>query len=125
MCVCVCVCVCEYSRMTKKVMPFFFSSGTCIIQQNEAGLLWITSLLLNIVTIFHNTNVSLSNQNMYPCFVKFCGLFFESFITAVFTSSSLIFLKNPFFPETEEMIDIRTFVLEIIPFYCTVITSAF
>ena len=62
---------------------FFFSTGimtytgTCIIHQNEAGLLWITSLFLDIVTISLNSNVSPSNESMYPCLVKFCQLFFE------------------------------------------------
>ena len=38
------------------------STGTCIIHQNEAGPLWIISLLLNIVTISLNSNVSLSGK---------------------------------------------------------------
>ena len=48
-----------------KRKDFFFSigiitdTGTCIIHQNEAGCLWITSLLLNIVTVSLNSNVPL------------------------------------------------------------------
>ena len=59
---------------------FFFSTGiiadtvfrTCIIHQNEAGSLWITSLLLNMVTISLNSNVPSSNVSMYLCLIKFC-----------------------------------------------------
>ena len=47
------------------------------IHQNEADPLWITSLLLHIVTVFLNSNVPPSNESMYPCPVKFCWLFFE------------------------------------------------
>ena len=62
---------------------FFFNTGivtnagTCIIHQNEAGLLWITSLLLNIVTISLKSIVPSSNKSMYPSLVKFCWRFFE------------------------------------------------
>ena len=41
-------------------------TGTCIIHRNKAGPLWITFLLLNIVTISLNSNVPPSNENMYP-----------------------------------------------------------
>ena len=58
-------------------IAFFFNTriiinaGTCIIRQNEAGLLWIAFLLLNIVTVLVNGNVPLSIQNKYPCLLKF------------------------------------------------------
>ena len=57
---------------------FFFrnriitDTGICIIHQNEAGLLWITSLLFNIVTISLNSNVPPTNKSRYPCLIKFC-----------------------------------------------------
>ena len=50
------------------------NTGTCIIHQNEAGPLWITSLLLHIVTISLNSNVPPSNESMYPCPVKYINL---------------------------------------------------
>ncbi len=43
-----------------------------IIYQNNATSQQITSLLLNIVTLFINSNILPSNENMYPGFVKFC-----------------------------------------------------
>ena len=67
-----------------KSNPFSFSTGiiidtgTCIIHQNEAGPHWITSLLLNIVTVSLNSNVPSSNESMHPCLVKFYSLFFKS-----------------------------------------------
>ena len=70
------------TRVSQKVMLFFFSTriiintGTCIIHQNEAGSLWIISLLLNIVTISFNSNVPPLNESMYLCLIKFCWLFF-------------------------------------------------
>ena len=73
----------EYYDSESKSNAFFFSTGkiidigTCIIQENEAGPLWMTSLLLNIVTISLNSNVPLSNESMYACLIKFCLLFFE------------------------------------------------
>ena len=39
--------------------------------------MWISSLLLNIVSVSLNNNVPFSNENMYPCPVKLCWLFFE------------------------------------------------
>ena len=51
---------------------FFFiigiitDTGTCIIHRNKAGPMWITFLLLNIVTVSPNSNVPPSNENMYP-----------------------------------------------------------
>ena len=50
---------------------------TYIRHQNKACFLRITSLLHNIVIVSLNSNVRLSNENMYPCLVKFCWLFFE------------------------------------------------
>ena len=47
------------------------NTGTCIIYQNEPALLWITFLLLNIVTVSLNRNVSSSNESMNLCFLKF------------------------------------------------------
>ena len=67
----------------KKINAFFFNTGITtdagiyIIHQNEVSPLWITSLLLNLVTISLNSNVPPSNESMYPCFVTFCWLFFE------------------------------------------------
>ena len=61
-----------------KSNAFFFSTriitdtGTSIIHQNKDGSLWITSILLNIVTVSLNSNVPPSNESMYPCFMKFC-----------------------------------------------------
>ena len=61
---------------------FFFNTGiitdtgTCIIHQNEAGLLWIPFIRLNIVTVSLSSNVPPSNKSMYLCLVKFCWLFF-------------------------------------------------
>ena len=46
------------------------TAGTCIIYKNEAGPQWITSLLLNIVTVSLNSNIPPSNESMYPCLVK-------------------------------------------------------
>ena len=72
-----------------KSHAFFFitgvitNTGTCIIHQKEAGPMWITSLLLNIGTVSFNSNVSPSNESMYPCFIKLCGLFFHSLITGI------------------------------------------
>ena len=66
-----------------KSSVLFFSAGiitdtgTCIIHQNKAGPLWITSLLLNIVIVSLNSNVPPSNESMYLYVVKFCWLFFE------------------------------------------------
>ena len=66
-----------------KSNAFFFSTGiitdtgTCIIHQNKAGPLWITSLLLNTVTISLNSNVPPLNESLYPSLVKFCWLFFK------------------------------------------------
>ena len=37
------------------------------MHKNAAWLLWITSLLLNIVTLSFNNNVPPSNESMYPC----------------------------------------------------------
>ena len=68
--------------MSQKSNAFFFSIeiitdiGTCIIYQNEAGPLWITSLPLNIVIISLNSKVPPSNERMYPCLLKLCSLFF-------------------------------------------------
>ena len=62
----------------KKSNAFFFSkgiitdTGTRIIHQNEASPLWITFLLINIVIVSLNRNVTPSNRSMYPCRVKFC-----------------------------------------------------
>ena len=47
-----------------------------MIYQNEVGPLWITFLLLNRVTVFLNSNVSPSNENMYTYLIKFYSLFF-------------------------------------------------
>ena len=61
-----------------KSNAFFFSTGnisderTFIIYQNKAGPRWITSLLLNIVTVSQNCNVLPLNENVYLCLVKFC-----------------------------------------------------
>ena len=74
---------CINMRASQKVMALFYSTGiitnigTCIIHPNEAGLLLITSLLLNIVTVSLTSNVPVSIESIYPCFVKFCWLFFE------------------------------------------------
>ena len=38
--------------------------------KKETVLLWIISLLLNIVTVSLNINVPFSNENMYPCLVN-------------------------------------------------------
>ena len=45
-------------------------TGTSIIHQNEVRSLWITSLLLKIVTVSLNSNVPPSNEGMYTC--QFC-----------------------------------------------------
>ena len=63
--------------VSQKVMPFslvqeYTDTGTCIRHQNEAGPLWITSLLLNIITVSLNSIVPPSNEGMCPCFIKFC-----------------------------------------------------
>ena len=61
---------------------FFFCTGiitdteTCIIDQNEAGPLWITSLPLNLVNVSLNINVLPSNKSMYTFLAKFCLLLF-------------------------------------------------
>ena len=74
-----------------KSNAFFFrtgmitNTGTCIIHQNEAGPLWITSLLLNVVTISLNSNIPPSNESMYTCLVKFCWLFFEPTLSLQFS----------------------------------------
>ena len=56
-----------FTRVSQKVLPFSLVQETCIIHQNEAGPMWITSFLLNIVTISLNSNVPLSNESIYPC----------------------------------------------------------
>ena len=74
--------VCVYEGESKS-NAFFFSTDIItntrmyIIHQNEAGPLRITSLLLNRVTVSLNHNVPPSNLSLYPCFIKFCRLFFE------------------------------------------------
>ena len=66
-----------------KTNAFFFSTGittdtrTCVIHQNEAGTLWITSLFLNIVTVSLNSNVPPSKEIMYLRLIKSCLLFYE------------------------------------------------
>ena len=50
---------------------------TCIIPQNEGTLLWITSLLINIIIVSFSSNLSPSSKNMYPYLVKFRLLFFD------------------------------------------------
>ena len=73
----------EYTKVCPKSNAFFFSkriithTGTCIMHQNEAGPLWITSLILNMVIFSLYSNVPPSNESMYPCLVRFCLLFFE------------------------------------------------
>ena len=51
--------------------------GTCIIHQNEAGPLWLTSLLLNIVIVSLSSNVLLLKGSMYHYLIKFFWLFFK------------------------------------------------
>ena len=66
-------------RDESKIITFFFSTGiitntgTCILPQNEAEPLWITS----IVTVSLNNSVPSSNESMYPYLIKFRWLFFE------------------------------------------------
>ena len=35
-------------------------------------MLWIPSLLLNIVIISFNSNIPTLNESMYPCLIKCC-----------------------------------------------------
>ena len=82
-------------------------TGTCIIHQNEAEPLWITSLLLNIVTISLNSSFPPSNESMYSCHVKFCWLFFEPLHCSFhFLITDIIFTSLTFFHGAEEMINI-------------------
>ena len=66
-----------------KSNAFFFSQGmitftrTCLTHQNKADSLWITSLLLNIVTVSLHSNVTTLNESMYPKLLKLRWLFFE------------------------------------------------
>ena len=93
-----------YARVSQKVMPsqqiYFLwhqplcynydwictgiitNTGTYNIHQNEAGLLRITSLLLNIVTISLNGNVLILNVSMHPCLIKFYWLFFKPLLSS-------------------------------------------
>ena len=54
-------------------------TATYIIHQNKAGLLWITFLFLNIVTVSFNRNGPPSKNSMNFSPVKLCWLFFELF----------------------------------------------
>ena len=61
-----------------KIYAFFFSidimtnTGTCIMYHNQSGPQWITSLLLNIVTVCLNSNVPHPNESMYAYLKKLC-----------------------------------------------------
>ena len=85
-----------------KSNTLFFSTGiitdtgTYTIPQNEAGPMWITSLLLNIVTISLDSNVSPLNESMCRSHVKFCGLFFEPhhYCSFHFLVTSIMFRPN-------------------------------
>ena len=81
-------------------------TGTCIIYQNEAGLLCITSLLLNIVTISLNSNVPPFNKSMNPYFIKLCWRFFEALPSFGFhfLVTGLMFTSETLFHGSEEMI---------------------
>ena len=73
---------CVYIRGWVKNAVFFRAgiindTGTGIIHQIEDSCLWITSQLLNIVTVSLNSNVPPSNESMYVSLVKFCWMFFE------------------------------------------------
>ena len=64
-------------RVSQRVRPFFFSIGlitnfgTCIRHHNKPGSLRITSLLLDIVSIYLNSILSSLNESMYTCQIKF------------------------------------------------------
>ena len=87
-----CVCVRIYGE-SQKVMLFFRSTGIITtsriytIPQNEAGPLWITSLLLNIVTVSCNSNVLPSNESMYPCLINSVICSLSHFITGIMLAS--------------------------------------
>ena len=82
-------------HQSQKSNNFFFSigiindTGTCIIYQNEADSLWITSLLLNMVTFFSIAMMHLQMRACIPAMKNSVDYSLSHFITAVFTSSSL------------------------------------
>ena len=81
------------------------NTRTYIIHQNEAGHLWIGSLLPHIVTVSLNSNVPSSNESMYPRPLKFCWLFFGPLLhyRFHFLVTRIMFASQTLFNGAEEM----------------------